>query len=180
MRYALLVFLLFNILGCEEKHEVKLRVQTLNRDACEATVPLELWPQKRHCALIRLRDDQGNPVGLKIANDDTLYGTVVLPKTTTSNSSLLVNLPEDQSRTVQAELRVYDTEGNILATGMSPHRPLCSDCTIGITLTQPGQFSCTGASIRGEGPTPLIATNGTIPMPNRFPRCRASACMAGN
>lgn len=139
--------------GCQNEHVITIRVRSLSTDACEGLQPLASWPDERECALFRVRDSAGNPLGLRISEraGDLRYGAILLPRSKSGMSTLHVELPETDDD-VTVDLQVFNETGALLATGKSPERPLCAGCTVALTVSPPDRFSCSGATIEGDGP----------------------------
>jgi hypothetical protein len=139
--------------GCGDEHVVNVRVRTLSSETCDGLAPLPQWPEERSCALLRARDSRGAPVPLRAPGtpDEQRFGAILLPRSSTNVSTVSLDLPPAQEH-VTVELSVYDQSGALLASGQSLPGPLCSGCSVSLTLSPPARFSCTGAGTEGQGP----------------------------
>lgn len=149
------ILLLVSGAGCQNDRVVNIKVSTLSQENCErAAEQLARWPEARECALVRIRDLEGNPVGLQLKSEtgEQLYGALLLPRSSSTLSSFLVKLPDDEREEVIVDLSVFDEGGSLIASGKSLPSCLGPSCQISLTLSPPERFSCTGATQADDGP----------------------------
>lgn len=131
--------------------EIEVVTNALGNYLCDSNELVAQWPSDTKCIMVSVQDSDGAPIGLRLLGEsgDTEYRALVFRrKNSQFRPAFSYVLSQDEA--VSVEVATFDDMGNVLATGRSPYDQWCDGCEVGVSLSSPGSFSCTGGRRRSS------------------------------